>query len=275
MAAGVPSGVPPAPISSVDLTMDEATGQVSPGRTSRPSHPQPPPSDRIAPTAFDESVDEPPVSAHAPRWRTPAIVFLCFLLSVVVTSTVAYRMKLVAAAGARSATDAALARAEDALKRQRFDNPPGDNVRDLTNDALGKWPGDARFLGVRARACEAIVKEAAQRRGQGDLLGAMKLVQLARELDPTNAAAQQLATEYDALAQSPAPAALVPVLPDAGRAMASMKSALTGGVHKPAVASAQAASPPLPASAPPPVVAAPPSAAPAPAPAPSASVKWM
>jgi serine/threonine-protein kinase len=51
--------------------------------------PEPP-----SPTAFDESTDLPLPSGGPPRGRTAAIVVLCFLLSVAVSSAVAYRMKL-------------------------------------------------------------------------------------------------------------------------------------------------------------------------------------
>ncbi len=162
-----------------------------------PRAPSSPSGGRVGPTAFDESIDEPAAVRRASRFRTAAIILLCFLLSVVLTSAVAYRMKLLGPAASQGTLEDAIAHAEDALKRKRFDNPPGDNVRDLTNDALAKWPRDARLLDVRARACDELVKEAIGRQLQGDLIGAEKLVQLGRELDPTDTTAQQLAAEYD------------------------------------------------------------------------------
>jgi eukaryotic-like serine/threonine-protein kinase len=238
-------GIPAQQTSNVDATMDDATAQPSPvfSPPSQPvrtqvgappagafeSAPHLPPAPRPGPTAFDESVDEPPASRRAPRWRTAMIVLLCFLLSAAVTSAAAYRLKFLGpSASSQGSLDAAIAHAEDALRRERFDNPPGDNVRDLTNDALAKWPKEARLLDVRARACDALVKEATLRQLQGDLLGAQKLVRLARELDPINVTAEKLAVEYEALAQgSPAASAVVLASPDAGRGTPSGRAPVT------------------------------------------------
>jgi serine/threonine-protein kinase len=239
------AGVPAPPSSNVDATMDDASAQPPPvlgSQTVRTdlatppprafeSAPQLPPPARqpgVGPTAFDESLDEPRPSKGGSRWRTAAIVALCFLLSVGVTSAVAYRMKLVGSSVSQGGLDDAVMRAEDALKRQRFDNPPGDNVRDLTNGALAKWPKDPRVLDVRARASSELVKEAAPAQAQGDLLGAQKLIHLARELDPTNASAQKLGDEYDALVEAkPGASAVVVASPDAGRATPSAKAPVT------------------------------------------------
>ena len=242
------AGAPTPPTSNVNVTMDDASAQPPPAALHPPSQPvrthiaTPPPrafessphlplAGRVGPTAFDESVDEPPPSARGSRWRTVAIVLLCFLLSVAATSAVAYRMKLIGSSASQGPLDAVVAHAEDALKRQRFDNPPGDNVRDITSEALARWPQDARLLDVRVRACDALVRDATSRQLQGDLLGAQKLVQLARELDPSNATAQQLAASYETLAQGtlakPLPSALVLAIPDAGHAMPSAKAPVT------------------------------------------------
>ncbi len=149
-------------------------------------------------------------------------------MSVAVTSAVAYRLKLLGPSASQESLDDAVARAEDALKRKRFDNPPGDNVRDLTADAITKWPTEPRLLEVRARACDELVKDAIGRQLQGDLPGAEKLVQLARELDPTDTTAQQLALEYDRLALLKASSsAVVLASPDAGRGTPSAKAQVT------------------------------------------------
>jgi hypothetical protein len=284
--AQMAAGVPPAPISSVDLTMDDATAQLSPAlppvsqRSLSPaedSGAQVPGARAIAPTAFDESVDEPAPPAPAHRWRTPAAVLLAVVASAMV-ATVAVRSRGTGGAASPSPVDGAVARAEDALKRERFDDPPGDNVRDLTNDALVKWPNDARILGVRSRACDAALKEATRHQAQGDLLAAQKLVKLAEELDPASGAARDLAAQVDALAHA---AAAPPTLawPDAGRVASSPRGTSAGAsaprrpaATLPAVPAGQGATPPAAATVPPPP---PPPAKPASSPAPSASVKWL
>ena len=257
--AQMAAGLPPTPTpSNVDATMDDATAQLppppppsapagsfEPTRTTevaplleslvpppRPFDnarqvPTAPPAARVGPTAFDESYDGP-AAARASRFRMAAIILLFFLLSVAGTSAVAYRMKLLGPANSQGTLDDAVAHAEDALKRKRFDNPPGDNVRDVTNDALAKWPKEYRLLDVRARSCDELVKEAIGRQLQGDLVGAQKLVQLGRELDPADTTAQQLAAEYEkeALAKA-SPQAIVVASPDAGRATPSGRAPVT------------------------------------------------
>jgi hypothetical protein len=156
-------------------------------------------------------------------------VLLCFLLSVAVTSAVAYRLKLLGPSAAQDSLDDEVAHAEDALKRKRFDNPPGDNVRDLTTSAIAKWPNEPRLLEVRARTCDELVKEAIRQQLGGDIPDAQRLVRLARELDPTDTTAQQLAVEYDrlALAKTAASGVVVLASPDAGRATPSAKAVVT------------------------------------------------
>jgi serine/threonine-protein kinase len=294
--AQMAAGVPPAPISSVDLTMDEANAQLSPAmppastRQLQPTEPRSAesrpqlPRSGVAPTAFDEGADDPAPPAEAPKGKIALIVALVAVVSLGVTVG-AYRARVGGAESSREAVDAAVARAEDALKRERFDNPPGDNVRDLTNDALLRWPREPRVLAVRSSASSAIVQEARQHQAQGDLLGAQKLAKLATELDPASGAAHDLAAQFDALAQANlAPVPPAPAWPDAGTfaAAAPMVAApakmppTTGSAHKPV-----ATQPPAPAPAalaPAPAPAAPRAAAAtkaAPPPAPSASVKWL
>jgi serine/threonine-protein kinase len=251
LQARMAGGLSPRPsgVSNVDATMDDATAQPAPVgslaagvRTqlatpaprfeSTPQLPFPPssgsPAPRVGPTAFDESVDQPAPTARASRFRMAGIVLLCFLLSVVITSAVAYRMKLLGGSGSEHGTlDEAVSRAEDALKRKRFDNPPGDNLRDLTDEALTKWPKDPKLLDLRARGCDELVKEALGRQLQGDIAGAQKFIHLARDLDPSDTTAQQLAAEYDALAAKPAASAVVVASPDAGRGTPSARAPVT------------------------------------------------
>jgi hypothetical protein len=100
------------------------------------------------------------------------------------------------------ALDAAIAHADDALSHARWDTPPGDNVRDVTNDALAKWPREPRILDVRARATDALLKLAVGRRlTDDDLPGALHLAHLANDLDPADLTAQHLVAEYESVAQ--------------------------------------------------------------------------
>jgi serine/threonine-protein kinase len=88
------------------------------------------------------------------------------------------------------------------MRHKRWDAPAGDNVRDLTDDGLARWPKDPRLLDIRERAADELVKEAVGRKFGGDTTGALHLAQLANELDPADTTAQHLVEDYQ-LADKP------------------------------------------------------------------------
>jgi hypothetical protein len=110
--------------------------------------------------------------------------------------------------------EAQLARANEALLHQRWDSPRGDNVRDITTEALSRWPNDPQLLRLRTLACDDVVKAARVKRDKGDAGEALRLARLAYELDPSDDQAQRLVAELEAQAQAP-PADLVPPLASA------------------------------------------------------------
>jgi serine/threonine-protein kinase len=87
-------------------------------------------------------------------------------------------------------------RATKAFHDQHFDEPAGDNVRDLTNEGLAKYPRDPRLLEIRAEATDELVKNAVAEKYLGHQDRAAHLAQLAHELDPSDVAADHLAAEY-------------------------------------------------------------------------------
>ena len=240
--------------SNIDITLDDASGQTppvipvsppsGPGRTHL-STPSPvafgrtdvrtePPSphlhpSRPEPTAISEEGPTPSVGpAHFSRPKKVAIGLLVFLLGIGIASAVAYRMNLLGSAAMQGTLEEAVSRSEGALRLKHFDTPAGDNVRELTNDGLTKWPRDPRLLDVRARACDELVKEAVGRQLQGDVSGALAKARLANELDPADTTAQQLTNEYDAeLKGKPAPSVVVIPSLDAGRAAPSQRAPVT------------------------------------------------
>src|SRR6185312_10522970 len=109
---------------------------------------------------MDEAFDEPPDEPRASPWRRVGVIVLCFLLGIGLTTAIAYRLGLIGAPSQVAGVDDAVSRAEAALRAKHFDAPPSDNVRDLTTDALAKWPREPRLLDVRARACDELVKDA-------------------------------------------------------------------------------------------------------------------
>jgi len=82
------------------------------------------------------------------------------------------------------------------MRHKRWDTPAGDNVRDLTDDGLARWPKDPRLLDIRERAADELVKEAVGRKFGGDLAAALHLAQVANELDPSDTTAQHLVQDY-------------------------------------------------------------------------------
>jgi len=171
-----------------------------------------PPAEPGAPPgrAYDQvrsTYDEAP---RRPR-RILGLVILTIVLLAIGVSVGAYRLGYFAVEPHRGSLEDDIARATDALKHGRWDAPPGDNVRDVTNDGLGKWPREPRLLDIRARATDELVKEAVGRKFSGNLPDALHLARLANELDPSDTTAQHLVEEYErATAAAGVDAALSP-----------------------------------------------------------------
>jgi serine/threonine-protein kinase len=146
------------------------------------------------------------------RSRAFALVLICFLFGAVGAAVFAYRAGIIGGQVAAGSVEDQLARAAEALKHKRWDTPPGDNVRDLTNEGLARWPGDARLIDLRGRAADELVKDALGAKFAGDMANALHLARLAHELDATDTTAQHLVSELEKAAgevePSPAPAPL-------------------------------------------------------------------
>jgi serine/threonine-protein kinase len=127
-----------------------------------------------------------------------AAVVVFFVLGVLGAIFASYKLNLVP--GTSSAQlSAQVGRATDALMHQRWDAPPGDNVRDLTSDGLTRWPNDPQLLHIRALACDDIVKLVRAKQAAGEGGEALRLAQIAAELDPTDVGAKMLVAtlQYD------------------------------------------------------------------------------
>jgi serine/threonine-protein kinase len=200
-----------APPSGVEATMDDqqlstrmaplvAQAPVAPRVRSGP--PQAP--EARPPVASHPSFVEtmpPAEAARAPRTATRALVLvvMCFLLGALGMGAVAYRAGLLGGLRTGDAQrEAVLALANDALAHQRWDTPPGDNVRDITTEALAKWPGDAQIARVRAAASEAIALAARAKHDAADPAEARRLLALAQQLDPTGPTVKRLDDEWAA-----------------------------------------------------------------------------
>jgi eukaryotic-like serine/threonine-protein kinase len=199
-ARAIPTPAPSAPSTPTPRTVADTSAPLS--RTAPPSS-KPPSS--VDSTMAGEETPRLPLGfvGGAIQPRTFAVVVVCFFLGVLGMGGVAYKTGLIGGHSRASQVDSFVARANDALAHDRWDAPAGDNVRELTDQGLARFPGDPQLLRVRARACEAVVVAARQRSAAGDDATAVRLAALAAELDPADATASALVQEL----ASPAPAA--------------------------------------------------------------------
>ncbi|HZU84331.1 MAG TPA: protein kinase, partial [Polyangiaceae bacterium] len=137
------------------------------------------------------------------RTRVLSIVVACFLVGAIAMAVASKAGLLGGRPPAAPSLDAVVARANDSLIHQRWDAPHGDNVRDITDDGLARWPHDAQLLRIRALACGDVVKAARARRDEGNLSDALRLAKLAYQLDPSDESAQKLAADLEVQAQVP------------------------------------------------------------------------
>ena len=153
------------------------------------------------PAIFDEPpapiVETPEIARRRSRSRTVFLFIACFLVGVIGAATLAYKLGYVGPKATNpQSLDGYRHRAKAAFRASHWDSPPGDNVRDITNEGLAKYPHDDRLIEIRAEATDEIVKDAIGEKYQGHMENAAHLAKLAHELDPTDATADRLATEY-------------------------------------------------------------------------------
>jgi serine/threonine-protein kinase len=74
-----------------------------------------------------------------------------------------------------------------------------DNVKDITEEGLQRYPNNPALIEVRARAAEELVASALGRKYAGDVEGALSLARLAREFAPGSTTAQHLVAELESM----------------------------------------------------------------------------
>ncbi len=130
--------------------------------------------------------------------RAVLFVVVCFLLGVAGATGMAYKFGRIGTSTTTQASlEDAVTRASDALRYHRFDAPAGDNVRDLTDDALRRFPNDPRLLEIRTHAANDLVTVAIELRQAGDAADAIKSLKLALELHPEEHSAKTLMDQYE------------------------------------------------------------------------------
>jgi serine/threonine-protein kinase len=125
---------------------------------------------------------------------------------------------------------ALVTRANDALSHKHWDSPPGDNVRDLTDQGLARWPRDPQLTEVRAHAASEIVKAARAKAVDGEQGEASRLVRVANALDPTNEEARALLASWSREAPTNSPSAADSPLPPL---LSGRSSTMTSGASGP------------------------------------------
>ncbi len=138
------------------------------------------------------------------RARTLVVVLACFLGGAGLVSFAAHQMGYL---GPRATVSAStyVQRAESALRDGRWNAPPGNNVRDITDEGLRRFPGDPAIIDVRRRAAQELVTSSLGRKYAGDLAGALSDARLACELAAENTTAQRLLEELQGLMDAGSP----------------------------------------------------------------------
>ncbi len=131
-----------------------------------------------------ESVPPPPLE----RSRLP-VVLACFALGALLAFFLARHFG--AFGGEPDALTADVQSAQAALDRRAYDEPVIDNVREITDRALRRHPGNPALIAIRRKAADRLRLDAEQVRTT-DPDKAQNLAQRALALDPNNEAAQVL-----------------------------------------------------------------------------------
>ncbi|MBX3186293.1 MAG: protein kinase [Labilithrix sp.] len=183
---------------SAPLEPTPARSSPPPATNARSVRAKPAPVDRrdarAAPTRTEI---EAAAAAEEPERGRRGLLFVvvCFVLGALIAAGWAWRAGKL---GGDSDDERYVSRATDAMYKNRFVEPKGDNVRDITDEGLKRWPNHHRLLDVRMRAANELVSQAMTQRSAGDVSEALRLARVAHELDPNDASARRLVEQYDA-----------------------------------------------------------------------------
>ena len=245
-AAGAlpPPREPPSPVvAPVSVSVVSVPPVTPPGGrdTAPPMSRTAPPGSTKPPSSVDRTMagEETPEREGRSSARALLLVLICFVVGAGGMAMIAYQKGLLGGRSHAAQIDSLIARANDALAHQRWDMPPGDNVRDLTDLGLVRVPNDPQLLRIRSTASGQIVLSARAKQSAGDTAEAMHLAQLAAQLDPSDDAAKRLVAELSAAAETSATSADTPLPPllASGHGVPSA-SGTAGGAHASVDASA-------------------------------------
>ncbi len=197
-----------APITDPSPTMEEQEPRVvtppplpkrsSPVNVAR-TIPEPTPTIHGGTETSLEEPDEPPPRSRLERMRR-ARYGVIIALALLLTPLVIFGGRRLQSAGdvaGAGSLDVMLDDARDCLKRRAYDAPKDQNVKDITDKALARHPGNQRVIELRREAAERIVADALGRKYAGDMVEAKRLAELALALSPDLTTAQHLVAEMN------------------------------------------------------------------------------
>jgi serine/threonine-protein kinase len=215
---GTPTTLPSNEIKAdppLDPTLRGAPGSSSPGASysGRVAATEPPPD-----LDFDESAAQGkihgsstiqgtetslgPDSAPHPRPRRARLTRLVAILActLVAAPLAVVGGKRLGGFGGQEQGDsleATLDEASECMKRHAWDAPPGKNFKEISAQALARFPDNVRVRELRREAADRLVNDALGRKYAGDTAEALHLVRLALELNPELTTAQHLAADLE------------------------------------------------------------------------------
>lgn len=157
--------------------------------------------------------DSPQRSVPRSPWMTMALVAACFGLGAILAFFGANRMGVLKSGPANTPADLLLTQAAEAASRQEWDRPPGQSVKDLLSRGHSEFPADPRFAIALRRASVDVTMNAVKERSAGNNDAAIKLAQLALQLDAENTVAAGISQELQALKTSPIASVSSPIPP--------------------------------------------------------------
>ncbi len=193
------------PAPNTSSPAEETVGQDARSTEVRPSKPTPSvetkePSPRASSAAVVSRKSDPPKLPTPDRAQRARLLRLSLvvlgILSVPFVALVAGK-QLGLIATTDDALEGRLQAAREAMRRQAWDAPPNDNVKDILDAAQSKWPDDPRVLELRHEAAERLVTSALGRKYEGDAREALHQARLAVSLQPSLVAAKHLVAELE------------------------------------------------------------------------------
>ncbi len=217
--AGRRSNVEPTLADEPSSELLSSPGGSVPPPAARSSAPPPAPASTAPPASVppgsspdfgrDSLASLPDGAAEAPgaRLRRGLLVTVFFLLGGGLALLIASRL---------GAFDKHKPTVQDYVQRARaaalasaWQSPPGENVKDITDAALQRWPHDADIRRVRQDSARTLAQRATSL-SSSNRSRALELVKLALELDPTNSDARRVMGELDRSDTPPAASAPPP-----------------------------------------------------------------